>query len=371
MAKRVSVDRWLFTVTMLLVFVGLVMVFSASAVMARERFGSPYAFLLKQLIWAAAGLVAMVVAMRVDYKRYRHPAMVFSLMGLTTLLLISVFFLDRSHNTHRWFRVGGFSFQPSELAKPVLILFLAYFLESRAKATANSAPNFMDDWRNTLVPAAAPVVVLLGLIVLQPDLGTAIACAGIAACILYVAGMRLRYFAGAFAAALVPLYFLIFHVSFRRDRILAFINPYAERQKAGFHLIQSLIAVGTGGITGTGLMEGKQKLFYLPEPHTDFIFAVTAEELGLVGALFVVTLFAIFLWRGMRASWRTEDTFGRYLAVGITSMVVLQAFINISVVLGMMPTKGIPLPLVSYGGSSLFVTLACVGVLLNITKQAE
>jgi cell division protein FtsW len=363
MAKRVNVDRWLFTVTMLLVFVGLVMVFSASAVMARERFGSPYAFLVKQLIWAAAGVVAMVVAMRVDYRRYKHPGLVFSFLGITTLLLISVFFLDRSHNTHRWIHAGGFSFQPSELAKPVLILFLAYFLEGRAKT--------MDDWRNTLAPAAVPVVVLLGLIVLQPDLGTGIACAGIVACILYVAGMRMRYFGYAVGASLLPLYFLIFHVAFRRARILAFMNPYAERQKAGFHLIQSLIAVGTGGLTGTGLMEGKQKLFYLPEPHTDFIFAVTAEELGLVGALFVVTLFAIFLWRGMRASWRTEDLFGRYLAVGITSMVVLQAFINMSVVLGLMPTKGIPLPLVSYGGSSLFVTLACVGVLLNITKQAE
>jgi len=363
MAKRVSVDRWLFTVTMLLVFLGLVMVFSASAVMARERFGSPYAFLSKQLIWAVAGLAAMVVTMRLDYRRYKHPALVFSLMGLTTLLLISVFFLDRSHNTHRWIHAGGFSLQPSELAKPVLILFLAYFLEGRAKA--------IDDVRNTLLPAAAPVIVLLGLIVLEPDLGTAIACAGIAACVFYVAGMRMRYFGYAFAASLVPLYFLIFHVSFRRDRILAFLNPYADRQRAGFHIIQSLIAVGTGGITGTGLMEGKQKLFYLPEPHTDFIFAVTAEELGLVGAMCVVTLFAIFLWRGMRASWRTEDLFGRYLSVGITSMVVLQALINISVVLGMMPTKGIPLPLVSYGGSSLFVTLACVGVLLNITKQAE
>jgi cell division protein FtsW len=363
MAKRVSVDRWLFTVTMLLVFVGLVMVFSASAVMARERFGSPYAFLSKQLIWAVAGLAAMVVTMRVDYRRYQHPALVFSLMGLTTLLLISVFFLDRSHNTHRWIHAGGFSFQPSELAKPVMILFLAYFLASRAKS--------IDDVRNTLVPAAAPVLVFLGLIVLQPDLGTAIACAGIAACIFYVAGMRLRYFGYAFAASLPALYFLIFHVAFRRDRILAFLNPYADRQKAGFHIIQSLIAVGTGGVTGMGLMEGKQKLFYLPEPHTDFIFAVTAEELGLVGAMCVITLFAIFLWRGMRTSWRTEDFFGRYLAVGITSMVVLQAFINISVVLGMMPTKGIPLPLVSYGGSSLFVTLGCVGVLLNITKQTE
>jgi len=363
MAKRVSVDRWLFTVTMLLVFLGLVMVFSASAVVARERYGSPYAFLSKQLIWAVAGLAAMVVTMRLDYRRYKHPALVFTLMGVTTLLLISVFFLDRSHNTHRWIHAGGFSFQPSELAKPVLILFLAYFLENRAKT--------MDDVRNTLMPAAAPVLVFLGLIVLQPDLGTAIACAGIAACIFYVAGLRMRYFGYAFAASLLPLYFLIFHVAFRRDRILAFLNPYADRQRAGFHIIQSLIAVGTGGITGTGLMEGKQKLFYLPEPHTDFIFAVTAEELGLVGAIFVVTLFAIFLWRGMRASWRTDDAFGRYLAVGNTSMVVLQALINISVVLGMMPTKGIPLPLVSYGGSSLFVTLACVGVLLNITKQAE
>src|SRR6202050_2082923 len=330
MAKRVSVDRWLFTVTMLLVFVGL---------------------------------VAMVVAMRVDYRRYKHPALVFSFLGITTLLLISVFFLDRSHNTHRWFRVGAFSFQPSELAKPVLILFLAYFLAGRTKD--------MDDARNTLLPAAAPVVVLLGLIVLQPDLGTAIACASIAACILYVAGMRLRYFAYAVGASLVPLYFLIFHVAFRRDRILAFLNPYAERQKAGFHLIQSLIAVSTGGITGTGMIEGKQKLIYLPEPHTDFIFAVTAEELGLVGALLIVLLFAIFLLRGVRTALRTQDMFGRFLAVGITSMIVVQAFINISVVLGLMPTKGIPLPFISYGGSSLFITLACVGVLLNVSKQAE
>src|SRR6202007_2144373 len=198
MAKRVSVDRWLFTVTMLLVFIGLVMVFSASAVMARERFGSEYAFLSKQLIWAIAGLIAMVITMRVDYRRYKHPALVFSLMGLTTLLLISVFFLDRSHNTHRWIQPGGFPRQPSELAKPVLILFLAYFLESRAKT--------IDDVRNTLLPAAAPVMVFLGLIVLEPDLGTAIACAGITACVLYVAGMRLRYFGYAFGASLVPLY---------------------------------------------------------------------------------------------------------------------------------------------------------------------
>ena len=363
MAKRVSVDRWLFTVCLLLVFIGVVMVFSSSAVMAKERLGSPYSFVLRQLAWAGAGLVAMGAAMRTDYRRYKHPAVVFSLLGFTTLMLISVFFLDRAHHTHRWFHLGSFSFQPSEVAKAALIVFLAYFLESRSKS--------INDWRNTLLPALAPIAMFLLLIVLQPDLGTAIACAGITACMLFVAGVQLRYFGYALMASLLPLYFLVFHVAYRRDRIWAFVNPYSDPQGRGFHIIQSLIAVSTGGLTGVGLMEGKQKLFYLPEPHTDFIFAVSAEELGLVGALLIVVLFAVFLWRGVRAALRTQDLFGRFLAVGITSMVILQAFVNISVVLGLMPTKGIPLPFVSYGGSSLFVTLGCVGVLLNITKQAE
>jgi cell division protein FtsW len=353
----------MFTVTLLLIFIGLVMVFSASAVMAKERYGSGYFFLLRQLGWAAAGILAMVLAMKIDYRRYKHPAVVFSLLGVTTLFLISVFFLDRAHHTHRWFHLGPLSFQPSEMAKPALILFLAFFLESRTKT--------MKDWRNTVLPAVVPTLIFIALIVFQPDLGTAIACAAITGCVLFVAGLDLRYLGYAFAASLLPLYFLIFHVAYRRARILAFLDPYSDPQGRGFHIIQSLIAVSTGGITGVGLMESKQKLFYLPEPHTDFIFAVTAEELGLVGALVIVLLFAIFLWRGVRTALRTQDMFGRFLAVGITSMIVVQAFINISVVLGLMPTKGIPLPLVSYGGSSLLVTLACIGVLLNISKQAE
>lgn len=363
MAKRVSVDRWLFAITLLLVFVGLVMVFSASAVMAKEKYHSAYTFLIKQGVWAAAGILAMLIFMKVDYRRLKHPAVVFSLLGVTTVMLISVFFLDRAHNTHRWLHWGAFSFQPSEVAKPALILFLAYFLESRTKS--------MEDWRNTLLPALAPTCVFLALIVFQPDLGTAIACAAITACILFVAGVRWRYFGYAVLGSIPVLYVLIFHVSYRRDRILAFLDPYADPQGRGFHIIQSLIAVSTGGITGLGLMEGKQKLFYLPEPHTDFIYAVTAEEFGLVGAVLVAALFAVFLWRGLRTAAKTEDMFGRYLATGITGMVVLQAFINISVVLGLMPTKGIPLPFVSYGGSSLFVTLACVGILLNITQQLD
>jgi cell division protein FtsW len=363
MAKRVSVDRWLFTVTLLLIFIGLIMVFSASAVMAKERYGSGYFFLLRQMGWAAAGLLAMVVAMRIDYKRYKHPALVFSIIGLTTVMLIAVFFLDRSHHTHRWIHWGPMSFQPSEMAKPALILFLAFFLEGRTRA--------MDDWRNTILPAVVPTLVFIGLIVFQPDLGTAIACAAITTCVLFVAGMQMQYLCYAFLASLPVLYLLIFRVAYRRARILAFLDPYSDPQGRGFHIIQSLIAVSTGGLTGVGLMEGKQKLFYLPEPHTDFIFAVTAEELGLVGSLIVVMLFAIFLWRGIRTALRTNDTFGRFLAVGITSMIVVQAFINMSVVLDLMPTKGIPLPFISYGGSSLFFTLICVGVLLNISKHAE
>src|SRR6266568_2393345 len=326
MAKRVSADRWLFTVTLCLVFVGLVMVFSASAVIAKERYGSGYTFLFRQLAWAVTGIVAMFVAMKLDYRRYKHPAVVFSVLGVTTLMLISVFFLDRTHHTHRWIHWGSFSFQPSEIAKPALILFLAFFLECRTRS--------IDDWRDTLLPAIIPTAAFLGLIIFQPDLGTAIACAAITGSVLFVAGLRLRYLGYALLASLAPLYFLIFHVAYRRDRILAFLDPYSD-------------------------------------PHTDFIFAVTAEELGLVGALVIIALFAVFLWRGIRTSLHTQDMFGRLLSVGITSMVVVQAFINVSVVLGLMPTKGIPLPFVSYGGSSLFVTLACVGVLLNISKQAD
>jgi cell division protein FtsW len=368
MAKRVSVDRWLFTVTLLLVFVGLVMVFSASAVMAKERFGSASTFLFKQLACAVAGLIVMLLAMRFDYRRYQHPAVVFSTLGITTLLLIAVFLLDRSHNTHRWIRIGALSLQPSELAKPALILFLAFFLESRFRSVGSTT---MDDARNTLLPAAVPAIVFLILIVLQPDLGTAIACAGIAASIFYVAGIRLRYFGYSLLAAALPLYYLLFHVSWRRERMLAFLNPFADPQGRGFHMIQSLIAVSTGGLTGVGLMEGKQKLFYLPEPHTDFIFAVISEELGLIGAILVVVLFTIFLVRGVRTALKIEDPFGRLLATGITCMVCLQAFINVSVVLGLLPTKGIPLPFVSYGGSSIFFMLLSVGVLLNVSKQIE
>jgi cell division protein FtsW len=362
-AKRVGIDKWLFGSTLLLVVAGVVMVFSASAVMAGERFGSPYYFLFRQLIWALAGLAAMAVAMKVDYRRWNKPALVFTVLGVTTLLLLAVFFFDRTHNTHRWIRLGAMSFQPSELAKPAIILFLAFFLADRTKS--------MDDWRHTLLPAVIPVCVFAILIVKQPDLGTALVCLGVTAVILYSAGTRLRYFVYALVPVVPAVLYLIVFVPWRWQRILVFLFPGRDPQGIGFHINQSLIAVGTGGVTGMGLMEGKQKLFYLPEPHTDFIYAVVSEELGLIGAVIVATLFLIFAWRGFRTALRARDPFGRYLAIGVTAMIVVQAFFNMSVVLALLPTKGIPLPFVSYGGSSLFVMLASVGVLLNISQQTE
>jgi cell division protein FtsW len=363
-AKRVGIDKWMFGSILLLVVLGVLMVFSASAVMAGERFGSPYHFFLRQLGWAVAGLAAMAVIMNVDYRRWKKPAIVFTFLGLTTLLLLAVFFLDRSHNTHRWIKLGGLmSFQPSELAKPALILFLAFFLEARARA--------MDDWRHTLLPAVAPVFLFAALIVKEPDLGTALVCLAVAAAILYIAGMRLRYFACGLLPVVPVLCYMLFYVPWRLARIMVFIHPERDPQGIGFHINQSLIAIGTGGITGMGLMEGKQKLFYLPEPHTDFIFAVISEELGLIGAVLIAVLFFVFAWRGLRTALRARDPFGRFLALGVTTMIVVQAFFNISVVLALLPTKGIPLPFISYGGSSLFVMLASVGVLLNISQQTE
>jgi len=363
MAKRVSVDRWLFAVTLLMVFAGLVMVFSASAIVAKEKFGSEYSFLTKQIIYAGVGLAAMFGLMRLDYRKLNRQPLVYAMLGLTSFFLAAVFLLDRSHNTHRWIKLGILSFQPSELAKPAIILFMAHFLEGRLRS--------ITDLRHTILPAIAPALVFCALIVLQPDLGTAMTCAFITAAILFVCGMEAKYYLYAAALASPVMYLLLFRTAWRARRMAAFIDPYKDPQGAGFHILQSLIAVGTGGLTGMGLMEGKQKLFYLPEPQTDFIFAVVSEELGLIGAVCFVAAFAFFCFRGLRAAWRTRDNFARLLAVGITAMVGIQAFFNISVVLGLLPTKGIPLPFISYGGSSLIFTLASVGVLLNITQQTD
>jgi cell division protein FtsW len=363
MAKRVGVDKWLFGATLVLVVIGLLMVFSASAVMAKERFGSPYAFVIRQSLWAVFGLTAMVLLMRIDYRRYNSPNIVFPAVAASVLLLLVAFLMHDSHATHRWIRFGALSFQPSEIAKPALVLFLAWFLQNRM--------NSIEDFRGTILPAALPSLIFIALILKEPDLGTALVCAGVTALMLYLAGMNMRYLWLAALASAPVLYLMLFRVKWRRDRILAFLNPESDPLGKGFHIIQSLIAVGTGGLSGTGFMDGRQKLFYLPEPHTDYIFANVAEELGLVGAIAVVALFVVLGYRGMRAAILSKDPFARFLAFGITATLLIQAFFNISVVLALVPTKGITLPFISYGGTSLFIMLASIGVLLNITREVD
>ena len=363
MARRLESDRILFGAVVVLVLFGALMVFSASAVLAQERYGSSYHFLLRQIVWAVLGLAVMVGAMHFDYHRLANPLMVFSALGLQFLLLVAVLFADRANNAHRWLHLGPVSLQPSEFAKLIMVGFLAYFLSSR-KGKVN-------DVRHTLLPIGLISVASVALVMKEPDLGTSLALLLIVSAMLFAAGLRVIYFAYGAMVTLPILYVAIFHVGYRYRRVLAFLDPNSDPLGKGFQIIQSFIAVGTGGIDGVGLMDGKQKLFYLPEPHTDFIFAVIGEELGFLGGLFVLGLFAVILWRGLRAATRCTDEFGRLLAIGLTVMIVGQALVNISVVLGLMPTKGIPLPLISYGGSSLLVNLAAVGVLLNISQHSS
>jgi cell division protein FtsW len=363
MAKRVGVDKWLFGVVLLLVLFGLVMVFSASAVMAQAKYGSPYTFVRWQAMWAVMGLIALFVLMQVDYRRYNNPRVVFPAVAVTMLLLLGVFAMGGMNGAHRWIRLAGVTLQPSELAKPVMVLFLAYFLQTRIHQ--------MDDWKGTILRAVAPPLLFIALILKEPDLGTALVCGSVMALMLYLAGARTRYFAMGAALAAPVLYYMLFHVEWRRKRMLAFVDPEADPRGTGFHILQSLIAVGTGGIHGRGLMESVQKLFYLPEPHTDFIFAVVCEELGLIGAVIVVGLFVTLGYRGLRAAFLSTDPFARFLAFGITTAVLIQAFFNVSVVLALLPTKGITLPFISDGGTSVFITLASMGVLLNVTREID
>jgi len=363
MAKRVGVDKWLFGTVLLLALFGLVMVFSASAVMAQATAGSPYAFVSKQALFVVAGMIALFVLMRIDYRKYNNPKLIFPLMAITALLLMAVFVMGGMNGAHRWVRLAGMTLEPSELAKPVIVLFLAWFLQTRIHA--------MDDFKGTILCAALPPLVFIGLILKEPDLGTALVCAAVLMAMLYLAGLQMKWIFAAILAASPLMYYMLFHVAFRRARMLVFLNPEADPKGAGFHILQSLIAVSTGGIRGLGLMEGRQKLFYLPEPHTDFIFANICEELGLLGAICVVALFCVLGYRGLRAAILSTDPFARFLAFGLTTAILVQAFFNMSVVIALLPTKGIPLPLISSGGTSVFVTLASMGVLLNMTREID
>lgn len=363
MAKRVGVDKSLFCATLILVVIGLLMVFSASAVLSKVRYGSPYTFLIRQTIGALIGLAAMTVLMQFDYRKLNRPNTIFPLVGVTVLSLLGAFFMRDSHNTHRWIRFGVFSFQPSALATPVAVLFLAWFLQNRM--------HDMEDWRNTILPAALPSLIFTALILKEPDLGTAMVLVAVTTLLFYLAGLRLRWIVGAFLVSTPVLYWMLFRVAWRRDRLLAFLNPEADPLGKGFHIIQSLIAVGTGGLYGVGYMEGRQKLFFLPEPQTDYIFANIAEELGFIGAVLIIGLFIYIGYRGFRAAILSRDPFARFAAFGLTSAILIQAFFNISVVIDLVPSKGITLPFISYGGTSLIIMLCCMGVLLSITREVE
>lgn len=363
MAKRVGVDKWLFGTVLLLVLFGLVSVFSASAVMAKATTGSPYTFVIRQAAFALAGVVALFVLMRVDYRKYNNPKLIFPMMAVTGLLLMVVFVMGGMNGAHRWVRFGAITLEPSELAKPVIVFFLAWFLQTRIHA--------IDSMKDTILPAVIPPLVYVLLILQEPDLGTALVCAAIVMLMLYLAGMQLKWIVLAILAAAPVMYYKLFHVAFRAARMKAFLNPEADPKGAGFHIMQSLIAVGSGGVFGRGLTEGIQKLFFLPEPHTDFIFANISEELGLIGALCVVAAFCVLGYRGLRAALLSTDPFARFLAFGLTTAILVQAFFNMSVVIALVPTKGIPLPFISSGGTSVFVTLACMGVLLNVTREID
>jgi cell division protein FtsW len=363
MPVRLHSDRALFVLTLALVVFGLAMVFSASGIIAQENARWPYSFLARQFAAAALGAAAFLVLIRVDYHSYRHQALVLLVTSLVICLLLAALFLNPVRGTHRFLRWGPFSFQPSEPAKLIAILFLAWFLERRRDR--------MHDLVRVIIPACAPIALLLALVVAGRDLGSAIVLGFVAGSMLFVAGVPLRYFGMALAAAPVAFYFLIYRVPYRWERILVFFNPERDPYDKGFQIIQSLIAVGSGGPAGTGFMQSKQKLFFLPAPHTDFIFAVVSEEFGLLGATLLLAAFAVFLWRGLRASLAAPDAFGRLLALGITVMIVGQALINISVVVKVLPTKGLPLPFISYGGTSLLFSLVAVGMLLNITQHRD
>jgi len=356
-------------VTLVLCLMGAVMIFSASAITAQQMYGHSYIFVARQAAWLVMGLLGMFALMKLDYHRLREPAVVYTVLCLVLVMLVGTFFLDKSHATHRWIKLGPLNLQPSEIAKLAIILYLGWFLDLRRRRET-SLEFSKQDFLQTILPAVAPIFVCVALIVAQPDLGTSVDVVLIMAAILFVAGLSWKWLAVGAAAGLPALVLLIMNASYRQARLTAFLHPDSDPQGAGFQLLQSLIAVGSGGFTGVGLMESKQKLFYLPEAHTDFIFAVICEELGFLGATVVIVLFAMYAWRGLRAAFNAPDGFGRMVALGVTAMVLFQALINFAVVLGMMPTKGIPLPFVSYGGSSLLVMLLATGVLLNISQQA-
>lgn len=363
MRERAQYDHSLLFVTILLMGIGIVMVYSASAILAADRFGDGYYFLKKQGLFAALAVSSMIVTMKIPYgllKRMAYPILGLSLILLVLILIPGIGY--RVGGSTRWIRVANLSFQPSEFAKLALIIFLAYFVEKKGDRIRTFSLGFL------------PVLIISGtmisLVLFQPDFGMALFMAATVFILLFIGGARTSYLVSSIVGCIPIVYLLIIGVDYRYSRVIGFLNPWEDPSRTSFQMVQSLLAFGSGGLFGTGLGGGSQKLFFLPAPHTDFIFSVIGEELGIVGVLITLGLFALFTIRGMCIALKAGDPFGTLLGVGVTTMIAMQAIINIGVVLALLPTKGLTLPFISYGGTSLLVNAMAVGILLNISSQA-
>ncbi|MGB9867280.1 MAG: putative lipid II flippase FtsW [Bacillota bacterium] len=361
-SKGRPVDVLIYFSCICLLCIGVVMVFSASSVRAMRSYNDPYYFLKRQLAWAVLGLGVMAVLANFNYgllKKLAFPAMALSLLSLVLVLVPGIGKVV--NESRRWIGYGSLGFQPSELSKIVFVLFMAASLSEKKEKQLNNP--FVG-----MLPYVALIGLIFALVLKEPDLGTGVAIAGTGLIVLFVAGVNPAHLAGLGVAAVPVLWHAINSAEYRRNRFLAFLNPWADPLGAGYHIIQGLYALGSGGPFGLGFMRSRQKWLHLPEPHTDFIFAVIGEELGFVGCLAVICLFMLLAWRGYRVAMLAPDRFGSLLAAGITTMIVLQAAVNIGVVTASLPVTGIPLPFISSGGSSLMTNLAGVGILLNISR---
>lgn len=364
MSRAEGYDFIILLMVVALTCFGLVMVFSASSIMATKKFHDGFYFLKRQGIYAVLGFITMALTMRVDYHFWRKSAIPVLLVCLGLLVLVLIPGIGGSAGgSSRWLRLPGFSFQPSEMAKIAFIMYMAYSLDKKQDKVKVFSSGFL--------PYMVVLAVMLLLLLKQPDLGSSLTLGAVAMAMLFAAGTRLSYIISMVVMALPFLYYAVMHVDYRRRRIMAFLNPWEDPTNTGFQIIQSWIAVGTGGVFGQGLGEGKQKLFYLPEAHTDFIFSVAGEELGFIGVVVIASMLFLLVQRGIRVALYAEDNFGRSLAFGISTLIGLEAFVNIAVVTGIFPTKGLALPFVSYGGSSLIITLFAVGILLNISSRVR
>lgn len=362
MVTKVKMDWFLFAIVAGLALFGAAMVYSASAMIALRESQSQFTYFYKQFAFTLAGLAGMFAVSKIDYRRYQTQWVVYAFVAVTVIFLVAVFAFPAINGARRWIRFAGLSFQPSEMAKLALPLFLAYFLTKNEKTVG--------DLKATVIPCVAVMCLLAGLVFLEPDLGTVIVLCAIFSAVYFAAGAKLLHIATVAAVMVVGALAAVLLAPWRVQRLMAFLDPFSHSDDAGYQVVQSLMTLGSGGIFGEGFAKGQGKLFYLPYPYSDFIFSVVGEEFGLVGTLAVVLAFGLLLWRGARAAMNAPDRFGMLLGIGIITGIVVQALFNISVVISILPAKGIPLPFISYGGTSVFMTMLAVGVLLNISQSA-